>query len=77
MEWLTNLIGLVIVLVAAIVLLHDLFAKRGTSNDLSSGASKSAGNDDILTIASGMDTSLFAPDWESGGKFGGVKFGQE
>lgn len=76
MEWLTNNFEMLAVLVAGGVILAGFFVKSDAASAVADAVVDDPSNFSVRT-SSGMDTSMFAVDWEGGSKHGGMKIGPE
>jgi hypothetical protein len=76
MEWLINNFEMLAVLVAGGVILAGFFVKTDAASAVADAVVDDPSNFSVRT-SSGMDTSMFAVDWEGGSKHGGMKIGPE
>lgn len=76
MEWLISNFEMIAVLVAGGVILAGFFVKPDAASAVADAVVDDAANFSVRT-SNGMDTSMFAVDWEGGSKHGGMKIGPE
>lgn len=81
MQWFTSNFEMIMVLVAGVIILAGFVSKddanHSTCEDAELGATRTRHGGMDARTQKGMDTRMFAFDWEGGAKHGGLKVGPE